>query len=78
MKGLLGDYGAPVVCKVISDDISVHWWEAEGIGPCFCGERTKTVCPNCNGSGQVRPWMGVDDVCGLCNGTGRVEKGEES
>lgn len=37
----------------------------------------QVVCPNCNGSGALRPYEPTDDVridveCDLCDGTGRA------
>lgn len=38
-NALLGGSGHPVACKVVNDDVFVHWWaaDAEPDDPCLCG-----------------------------------------
>jgi hypothetical protein len=38
MTALLGDGTQAPKCRVISSDISTHWWRNDGSGLCLCGE----------------------------------------
>lgn len=44
MENILGANGEPVRCKVITDDISVHWFEtgAKTGDKCLCGETERS------------------------------------
>ena len=46
MQSLLGQGDMPTECKVVTEDVSMHWFPSfEPGSPCFCGERTYTPEP---------------------------------
>lgn len=38
LDGLLGSGGQPPVCRVLADDISVHWFDPPNNKTCICGK----------------------------------------
>lgn len=43
IDSLLGAPGQPVMCKVFTDDISMHWFESDAKkgAKCLCGKTVK-------------------------------------